>query len=293
MTSLRLILNGKAADDESIRTAVQAVRRGGLEVDVRVTWEAGDARRFARRAAEESVDAVVAGGGDGTLSEVVDGLLRSDVRFEGSAGLLPAGTANDFAEAMGLPIGDPRAALRLVEEAPPTPIDVGKVGERHFINMATAGAGSEIGAETPDKLKELLGRLGYLVSGLARFGEIRPVRGGLSAPDFEWEGEFLVLAVANGKQAAGFRLCPDAAPSDGLLHVAILPSERETDRFKLLSELLVGGLERIDERIVRSRVPWLAVEAPDGLHVNLDGEPLRGTRFRFELEPEALPFHLP
>lgn len=291
---IRLILHGKAAGEEAIREAVHRLRDEGHAVEVRVTWEAGDSIRLAREAVRDGVGAIVAGGGDGTLSEVVGGLLLEEGRPRRMVGVLPYGTANDFAAACGIPRDDPLAALRLVAAGQPRLIDVGRMGDRAFVNVATAGFGAEITQETPEDLKGLLGGAAYLLTGISRFGELTARHGRLLAPDFEWEGRFYGFAVGNGRLAGGgFPVCRDALLDDGLLDIALLPAVPLGDLLHLLSGFMDDDPEAIREELICVRVPWLDVTAPDGLHVNLDGEPLDGTAFRFEVMPRLLPFCLP
>ena len=101
----RLILNGKSAGDDDVRDAVTALRSQGVQLDVRVTWEAGDAERYVAEAIDDGIDTIVAGGGDGTLSEVATTLAHRDAAADTlpTLGLLPLGTANDFARAAGIP----------------------------------------------------------------------------------------------------------------------------------------------------------------------------------------------
>ena len=189
---IRIILHGKAAGVDAIRDAVLALRHEGHTIEVRVTWEAGDTIRMAQEAVRDGVGALVAGGGDGTLSELVDGLLleEEDGRPRRGIGVLPYGTANDFATACGIPRDDPLAALGLVAQRRPRLIDIGRLGDRAFVNVATAGFGATVTNETPEDLKRLLGGAAYLLTGLTRFGAIGAEHGRFVAPDFEWEGNF-------------------------------------------------------------------------------------------------------
>jgi lipid kinase YegS len=292
---LRIVLNGRHAADADVRRAVGALREEGHAVDVRVTWEEGDAFRLAREAAGGWADTIVAGGGDGTINEVVSGILgagRSPVRIP-SLGVLPLGTANDFARACGIPL-EPLPALRLIAARPPVPVDVGRVGTRPFLNMATGGFGTEITTETPEELKSILGGAAYLLTGLTRFTAVRGVAGRSRGPGFRWEGSFLVLAVGNGRQAGGgYMLCPDALLDDGLLDVAILPGVPEGEIGNALRAVLGQGLPALGDAVVRTRTPWLEIESPSELNINLDGEAVVGTSFRFEVQPGVLRLHLP
>src|SRR5688500_2895906 len=101
----RLILNGKSAGDDDLREAVVAIRERVIGLDVRVTWEGGDAERYVSEAIADGVDTLVAAGGDGTLSEIATTLAHRDEPAEAlpSLGLVPLGTANDFASAALIP----------------------------------------------------------------------------------------------------------------------------------------------------------------------------------------------
>src|SRR5690349_19927696 len=103
---IRVIANGYAANHQQLRTVVAHVRERGHRVEVRVTWEPGDARRYAAEAANAGIATVVAAGGDGTLHEVVNGVVDAGAPARSAIGVLPLGTANDFATACGIPTAD-------------------------------------------------------------------------------------------------------------------------------------------------------------------------------------------
>jgi len=108
---LRLIVNGKAAGNQALRAAVEAMRREDVRLEVRVTWEGGDAVRYAADALQDEVDVAVAASGDGTINEVVSGIMNVSESPDVAVGVIPFGTANDFATGCGIPIDDPLAAL--------------------------------------------------------------------------------------------------------------------------------------------------------------------------------------
>ena len=106
---MRLIINGKSAGDPALRSAVKEIRKAGHPLDVRVTWEGGDAARYAAEATQEGIDVVIAGGGDGTVNEVAGGVLSvgEHGQINTAIAVAPYGTANDFAAGCGIPIGLP------------------------------------------------------------------------------------------------------------------------------------------------------------------------------------------
>ena len=291
--SLLIVLHGKQAGNAQVRTAVADARSRGHRVEVRTTWEPGDAARMVHEAVAMSVETVVAGGGDGTINEVTQALVAADGAAKPSLGILPLGTANDFARSTGIPL-DLEAALQLIVDSPARPIDVGRIGTRSFLNVATGGFGTTVTVETPPEMKRLLGRTAYLLTGLRCFDCIRSSAGRITAPGFDWSGSFLVLAVGNGRQAGGGHvLCPDAKLNDGLLDVAILPEVERTELPNVLHQLLQEGFAAIERVAVRAKVPWLEIESESELHLNLDGEPVAANHFRIEDQPAAVRVHLP
>ncbi|KUM44763.1 lipid kinase YegS [Pseudomonas sp. EpS/L25] len=282
-----VILNGKETGNEAVREAILARRAAGHRVDVRVTWEEDDAARFVAQATREGYGTLVAAGGDGTLRAVAEAMALN--QSQARLGLLPLGTANDFANAAGVPL-EPAAALALLD-GPVSTIDLVEAEGQLFLNMATGGFGSQVTANTPGELKRLLGGAAYLLTGLTRFAEVHSAHGRFRGPGFEWEGEFLALGIGNGRQAGGGHvLCPTALVNDGLLDIGILPASQ--DVLGTLGEFLSKGFST-EEMFVRARLPWVELEAAEGLDMNLDGEPVKRERVRFEVRPGILQVYLP
>lgn len=283
-----LILHGKQAMNEEVREAVAARRELGWQLDVRVTWEGGDAQRIVAEALAAGYPTLIAGGGDGTLRDVAEAMATA--KSEASLVLMPLGTANDFAVAASVPL-TPGEALALLDQ-PARPVDLGAVDDHIFLNMATGGFGSNVTANTSEDLKRMLGGVAYFLTGLTRFAEVHSSFARFTGPDFEWEGEVLALGVGNGRQAGGgHELCPEAWVDDGLLDVCIVPAA--SDAMGTLSTFLSGSINGVQSVAVTTRLPWLEVEAPEGLDLNLDGEPMETHKSRFQALPAAIRLHLP
>jgi len=295
----RLILNGKSAGDDDLREAVGALREAGITLDVRVTWEDGDAERYVAEAIRDGVDTVIAAGGDGTLSEVATTLAHRDGPADAlpSLGLVPLGTANDFATAAGIP-DEPLPALQLVRDAAPAPVDLLRIdaedGPHWCANLASGGFGTEVTVETDEGLKKMLGGLAYLITGVAKLGRIEPVAARVRGPEFEWQGDFIALGIGNGRQAGGGQaLCPDALIDDGLLDLTIVP-ELSGEVAATVGTLVKDGKHAALDRVAtRARLPWVELEADQSLILNLDGEPVQSRHFRIECVPGRLRMHLP
>jgi lipid kinase YegS len=289
MTTAMLILNGKGAGNEELRIAIGALRKEGEDVNVRVTWEYGDAARYVDEAIELGCETVIAGGGDGTINEVAGALAQYEGQQRPVLGIVPLGTANDFATACNIPL-QPEQALQLAVKGRAVDIDLAKVNDQHFfINMATGGFGTRITTETPEKLKAALGGVSYFIHGLLRLDTLKADRCEIAGPDFYWEGDALVIGIGNGRQAGGGQqICPDALINDGLLQLRLLTSE------ELLPSFLRSLLNNEENKnIVSASLPWLEITAPHAMTFNLDGEPLTGKQFRIEVLPSAIQCRLP
>jgi lipid kinase YegS len=239
------------------------------------------------------VNCIVAGGGDGTINEVFATAYGAGLPEQCSLGILPLGTANDFAHATGVPVQDPAAALELAAGNRPRWIDVGFLNSKPFINLVSGGFGSRVTVETDPELKRRLGGLAYVLTGISRFAELSANRGSFRAEGFSWEGPFVALAIGNGRQAGGgVPLCPDALVDDGLLDLMILPELDHAARLDAFSHLLREGAAAIRTHLVTARSSWIEYESKNELNVNLDGEPTLVKEFRVECRRRVLPVHL-
>src|SRR5476651_2554339 len=282
-----LILHAKQSLNDEVRAAVAAKRAEGWDLHVRPTWEAGDAQRLVEEALAGGHRHIISGGGDGTLRDIAEALVRAQA--DASLTILPLGTANDFARAAGVPLVV-KQALDLMD-GPAYPVDVGEVDGQLFVNMATGGFGSQVTANTSEDLKKVLGGAAYLFTGLTRFSELKAAYGELEGPGFHWKGDLLALGIGNGRQAGGGHvLCPGALADDGLLDISILPAPQEV--VGTLMTLMSDGWG-LDNMFVRARLPWVEIKVAEGLYINLDGEPLKGDDLRFSALPKALRVHLP
>ena len=290
----RLILNGKSSQVPEVREAVETLRREGHELQIRVTWETGDSVRFVHEASRDGIGRVIAGGGDGSVNEIVNGLMRLDEARRPSLGVLPLGSANDFAHGLGLPM-EPQAALRGALSASSRAVDVGHLGDDYFINMASGGFGAEVTTSTPRALKRLLGGGAYALMGMFNVWRYRPYSGRVRWGDGEGEIEspLFLLAIGNGSQAGGGQeMAPDAKVDDGLFDVLIVR------HFSSLGEMrqLMAELERIPENgdfVYTIRTSRVSFHADGAFPLNLDGEPRYLREFEATLMPRAIRLLVP
>ena len=265
------------------------VRQSGIDVDVYIPWSRKDLRRFVRQGIKDGAQRIVAGGGDGTLNAVVNAMIWGDARPKASLGILPLGTANDFARGAGIDAKDLMGALELACTGSPTKIDVGRMNDQYFINVASAGFGAEVTATTPQDMKKLLGGMAYSIMGFVKAFQFEPYEGRLILPDgVVKEGSMLIMAVGNSRFAGGgYEVAPQASVTDGLLDVAVVSGLRPDNLSRMVEELRDPVNPR-NEHLLYRQLSTFTIETGKPLHVNLDGEPIKGTHFEFQCCPEAL-----
>ncbi len=285
-----LILHRKSANEPYVKEAVKTVRREGVNLRVLIPWNKSEKPKLVREALARGAERIIAGGGDGTINAVARALV-GDGREKPKAtlGVLPLGTANDFARGCGLPSDDHTECLRIACTRDARAIDVGKANDRLFINVASAGFGAEITATTPIELKKKLGGTAYSLVGLAKVFNLTPYTGRLLIPDEDpLDGEMLFMAVGNNRYAGGgFDVAPHAELDDGLLDLAVIRHPRSFNLTQLNREL-EDPMNPGNEFLYYRQLPEFTIEADEKLHCNLDGEPVLKKRLAFSILPQHL-----
>ncbi len=271
---------------EVLRQEVEGLRAEGHEVRPRLTFEGGDAPRFARSAADWGAELLIAAGGDGTINGVVNGALEADWR--GRLGIIPMGTANDFAVGLDLPQTIPEA-MAVAVGGTPREVDVARLNDRYFVNVSTGGFGATATEETASDAKRLLGPWAYLITGVKKFPELRPSRARFVSPEGEvYAGDVMLFAVGNAKRTGGgSMLTPRAEFADGKLDVMIVPGLPRMDFVALLPDLRAGT--HVDNPdVLYLQTEWLEVTAEEDLSVNVDGEPVTSHDLHYSLADTRL-----
>lgn len=290
MTKALLILNGKKAGLPEIRQAVTKLREAGNPIDVRVTWEAGDVKRFVDEAITRNIDRIIIGGGDGSINEVANAILNKSCEVP-ALGILPLGTANDFATGCNIPVA-PEEALQLALNGDPVSIDAAQANEHFFLNVASIGFGAEVTVNTPVALKNFLGGGAYSISGLVQALNFKPYESRVFTQDKDFSSQLLIAAACNGRTAGGGQaLAPTAFINDGLLDILIINAFSATDVPEVLQEL--KNTDGDGEFIQRMKIEWIEGNSERSIPINLDGEPFAANRVRISVVPKAISVILP
>lgn len=280
------------------KTLEAKLRRALGPLDVECTRAPRDAERIAREGVRSGIERVIVAGGDGTLSEVVSGLLSAGLGEYTAIGLLPLGTACDFARGFGEPCAIDAAIARLAE-GKTRRIDAGRAtysGDgrqtvtRYFANIASLGLSGDVAERVNRNRKRLGGRLSYLIGALRGVARYRSEPVSIHA-DAErvFEGELALAAVANGAYfGAGMQIAPSARVDDGLFDWVIVPA---MSRISLLRKipLLYSGSHIRDPRVLHGRARVIEARAPAGpVRIDIDGESPGRLPARFEIVPDAI-----
>lgn len=261
---------GKGLLKSRLAAVQDALAAAGWDVTIHPTQGAGDATAVAAARAGE-FDRIVCSGGDGTLHEVVAGLMGLENRPE--VGYIPAGTTNDFAKNLSLPRGM-EAMARVAAAGVPRPVDIGSFNDRYFIYVAAFGAFTDVAYSTPQPVKNIFGHLAYVLEGATRLGSIQAYPLTVEHDGGVEEGGFCYGMVSNTVSVGGFKGMP-AEPvrlDDGLFEVVLVRQPQNPLQLQAVIKALLtmspdeGGL------VSSFRTSRLRVACGQELPWTLDGE---------------------
>ena len=164
------------------------------------------------------------------------------------------------------------------------------MNDQYFINVASAGFGAEVTATTPQDMKKFLGGMAYSIMGFVKAFQLEPYEGRLILPDgVVKEGSMLIMAVGNSRFAGGgYEVAPQASVTDGLLDIAVVSGLLAPTILAACVGELRDPINPRNEHLLYRQLSAFTIETGKPLHVNLDGEPIKGTHFEFQCCPEAL-----
>ena len=252
--SLLFLVNAHAGKEAIRAPFLQVLNtfvKAGYQPTVYITQRSGELPELAAREAGD-YDLVVCSGGDGTLNETINGLMR--LEHPPVLGYIPAGTTNDFAASLCLPHSI-EAAAKVAATGTTIAVDVGRFGEDYFSYVAAFGAFTDVPYATSQEAKNMLGKLAYALEVAQRLGNLPSYRIRLEHDGGIIEDEILIGLVSNSSSVAGFPLGKwiDISMNDGLLEITLIrkpPMLIELTR--VINTLLSGEL---DEELIYS-VPW-------------------------------------
>ncbi|GLI84538.1 MULTISPECIES: diacylglycerol kinase [Rossellomorea] len=272
MKRARIIYNptsGRELFKKHLAEVLIKLEQAGYETSVHATICEGDATKAAQIAVERRYDIVVAAGGDGTLNEVVNGLAEQDYRPK--LGIVPMGTTNDFARALHIP-RDISSAIDIITKGESIPVDIGRMNDRYFINIAGGGRITELTYEVPSKLKTMIGQLAYYLKGIEMLPSIKPTDVSIEYDGKLFEGEAMLFLIGLTNSVGGFeKLAPDASINDGLFSLLILKKTNLAEFIRIASMALRGDHVK-DPHVIYTQANRIKIKAKEKVQLNVDGE---------------------
>jgi diacylglycerol kinase (ATP) len=295
--SALFILNPAAGThdaDDTESAVVDRLRESDVEVEVSRTEGEGDARRWAQAAADgDDVDLVVVAGGDGTVREAVAGVVAS--KGDVPIAIVPLGTADLLARALGVPLGDPAAAAGVAVDGEARPIDVIELVGRddHSVIMVDAGFDARLVRDSDRGNKNILGPFAYVVAGIQNLFQLEQVE-----LELELDGEVqrtkghTVLCLNIGRLGDTVVVDHDIQPDDGSLHVGVVTDPGATDAVLTALTMAADHSEQ-HANVVWSTCTTARITATPRLEVQVDGDPAGETPLELKLLPGAVTVLVP
>ena len=282
---LALLVNptsGKGRGGRLLDPVAERLRRSGIDVDVVVGRDADEAFDRVRNRVAEGVDGLVAVGGDGLVNIALQVVAGTDVPL----GIVPAGTGNDIARALGLALDDPVAAVDLAARGHIRLVDLGRASGRWFAGVLGSGFDSMVN-ERANRMSWPNGRSRYNLAILAELRTFRPVPYTLELDGESWQTEAMLVAVGNGSSyGGGMRVCPDARLDDGLLDITVLGPISKPEFLRVFPTVYKGTHVNHPAVTVR-RARQVALSSP-GVTAYADGERVSVLPVHIEAMPDAL-----
>ncbi|MEW6637992.1 MAG: lipid kinase [Actinomycetota bacterium] len=237
-------------------------------------------------------DLLILGGGDGSVSSVVDYLAHRDVVL----GLIPLGTANDFARTLQIPF-DVEGACEAIANGKVVDVDLGLVGDNYYVNVASVGLSVGVTRALTPRMKRRIGALAYPVAAIRAFFGHEPFSARLTFPDGDYEPvEFerlLQVAVGNGRfYGGGMIVAPESGIDDKTLDVYAIEMGRHRDLFGVARYLKSGDFIRL-EGVHHYQTESVLLETEPQLQINVDGEIVAETPRLFTIAHDALKVVVP
>jgi diacylglycerol kinase (ATP) len=295
----RLLVNPVSGTDEGpdvLPLINERLRATVSELDIVITTGEGDATRAARQAVRDGYDRLFVAGGDGTLNEVLNGIASVPGGLARTIiGIIPLGTGNDFATALGTP-PEVETALEWLTAASPTLVDVGLLNDRSFVNVSGGGFIAEVSDAVDPRLKTIAGKLAYIVGGAQVLMSHEPVHANIQWHDAGERAlgsasvDLHAFAVCNAPMIGGGRLiAPQAILDDGLLDVCLIESMPTIEFISLLTRVSNG--EHVhDQRVRYFRAAGVEMQFDRTTKVNTDGQVLEVDRCVYRVLPRAARF---
>lgn len=227
---------------------------------------------------DESYSYILIAGGDGTVDVLLNAMKEKGLNLP--IGILPVGTANDFGKFINMP-QDIEEACKQILSSKPVKVDIGKINDRYFINVASTGLFTDVSQKTDVTLKNTIGKLAYYIKGIEELPNFRKLKIKLKSKEVNYDGEMYLMLIFNGQTAGNFKLATRSSAMDGLLDVIVIKAVQIFEILPLFIKVLKG--EHLDSnKVIYFKTDDLYIECEEGIVTDIDGE--RGPDFPLHIQ---------
>ena len=217
---------------------------------------------------------ILIAGGDGTIDRLVNYMKKNDIDIP--IGILPTGTANDFANVLNIPL-DIDLCIENIINSEPKYIDLGVINDDYFVNIASTGMFTDVSQRVDSNLKHSIGRISYIIKGVEDALHLRKFNVTIRSKELEYDGDMYLILVLNGRTAGNISFAHNAMLDDGYLDVIIFKAMPIPKSIPVLVDIIKGSpLDKHDE-IIYFKTDELYVDCSDDIVTDIDGE--RGPDF--------------
>lgn len=292
MKRIKFIINpssGRQSMEKKVDTLSKLLLDDGYILGKYFTKKKNDASNETIKSCKEDWDLIIVCGGDGTVNEVIEGIMKSKRKLPIS--ILPSGTVNDFASYLRIPknISD---YFQMIKNSKFLDIDVGKLNDEYFANVAAGGILTNVGFQTEVEHKAVFGRMAYYFEGLKEITQEgfnpKPFKVKIRSDEYTSEEEILLFLVSNSSSIGGFKkLAPEADVIDGFLDVIIIRKSPITELANIFFNVLTG--EHIKHPNVKYfKTKSISIDTEEDIDVDMDGEYGGKLPATFKAVPSAL-----
>ena len=261
---------GKGTLRNKIADVIDKMMNKQFDVTIVATQKVGDAATVVRERGEE-FDRIICAGGDGTLHEVTYGLMAMPEEYRPPCGYIPAGTVNDFANAIKLPRRvAPAADVAVGEQC--HAFDIGEMNGSYFTYVTAFGAFTSVSYETPQATKNLFGKTAYILDGATKLNTLKNYHVRVTTDTEEWEQDCILGLVSNAQTIAGLKLYKKNSVrlDDGLLDGVFLQTPKNPIELNLVMSFLLTGKTNSHVKMFHSS--HVVIESEEEIAYTLDGE---------------------
>lgn len=227
---------------------------------------------------DESYSYVLIAGGDGTVDTVLNAMMKRNIKLP--IAILPVGTANDFGKFLDMPSNVKEACKRIINSKPQK-VDIGKINDKYFINVASTGLFTDISQKTDLHLKNAIGKLAYYIKGLEELPNFRKLKVNLKSKQYNYDGKMYLLLLFNGKTAGNLNLATKADAQDGMLDLILFKAVPLIELLPLFLKVLRG--DHLDsEKVVYFKTDDILIECDEDIVTDIDGE--KGPEFPLRVQ---------